>query len=280
MSVRGRSRSRSTNPYVQIGKFKTESQTKDEISDEEMPQEIADQPARKGQPLLTVTVFKPCLRLIHNITVEPIMFFFIFSKYLYLSLIELYFYQKFGLQALNDANSSVTDSSLLPNHSFCVNSSLLDDVLGNGTNDKVEGDALFLILMTYVSDDLTSILACLIAGPLSDRYGRKPAILFALLGNLLAAIVNVLLVYFNVSEYYFVGSSLLMGVTGGFTIVMTVSLAYVADVSSKRSLTFRIGILHAVSYTCRALADILTGQWLKRSGCNFNPVVWMDSIII
>ena len=216
---------------------------------------------------------KFCYTLIKSITVEPIMFLFMFNTYIYLALIELYFYQQFGLKALKDNNSSIT--ALLPNHSFCVNSSLLDDVLGNGTNDKVEGDASLIILINSALGQVTSVVVALIAGPLSDRYGRKPALLFALLGNTLASVINVLLVYFDLAVYYFIGSGLLMGATGGFTIIMAVSVAYVADVSSKQSLTFRIGILQAMLYISQALSDAVTGQWLKRSGCNFNPLLWL-----
>ncbi len=205
-----------------------------------------------------------------HITVEPIMFLFMFSTYIYLALIELYFYQYLGHKALTDANA--TD---LPTHSFCVNSSLLDDVLGNGTNDKVEGQASLIILISSASGQVTSVVVALIVGPLSDKYGRKLALLFALFGNMIACLVNVFLVYFELSVYYFIGSGLLMGVTGGFTIIMTVCVAYLADVSSKRWLTLRIAILQAMLYLSQALSDILTGQWLKRSGCNFTPLLWI-----
>ena len=206
-----------------------------------------------------------------HITVEPIMFLFMFSTYIYLALIELYFYQYLGHKALADVNNS-TD---LPTHSFCVNSSLLDNLLGNGTNDKVEGQASLIILISSASGQVTSVVVALIAGPLSDKYGRKLALLFALFGNMIACLINVFLVYFELSVYYFIGSGLLMGVTGGFTIIMTVCVAYLADVSSKRWLTLRIAILQAMLYLSQALSDILTGQWLKRSGCNFTPLLWI-----
>ena len=199
------------------------------------------------------------------------MFLFMFSIYLYLSLIELYFYQQFGLKALKDANST----DMIPNNSFCVNSSLLDDVLGNGTNDEVEGQASLVILINNASQFAISVVAALIAGPLSDKYGRKPALLFALIGNLIAALVNLLLVYFDMSVYYFIASSLLMGSTGGFTIIMTVNIAYLSDVSSERWLTLRIALLQAIHYSSQGLGDIVTGQWLRRSGCDFNPVLWL-----
>ncbi len=279
MSVGGRGRSSSTSSsrvrprhpaYVQIQESQIEEEDDDETSQDNSHGIISKQSAaRRSFKTCCLTVFKPaCLT-----AVEPIMFFFMFSRYLYLALIELYFYQKFGLKALNNDNSST--EGLLPNHSFCVNSSLLDDVLGNGTNDKVEGETAFVILLTTIPDYVISVLACLTAGPLSDRYGRKLPLLFALIGNTLASTLNVLLVYFDVGFYYFLSTSFLMGITGGFTIIVTVSLAYVADVSSKKSLTYRIGILHATSYISQALSDAVTGQWLKRSGCNFNPMLWL-----
>ena len=209
---------------------------------------------------------------IKRITVEPVMFLFMFSTYLYLALIELYFYQQFGLKALNDGNST---SHVLPKHAFCVNSSLLDHALGNGTNDKVEEQASLIILINSALGQVTSVVVALIAGPLSDRYGRRPALLFAMFGNTLASTVNILLVYLDLAVYYFIGSGLIMGVTGGFTIIMTVCVAYLADVSSKQWLTLRIAILQAMLYISQALSDAITGQWLKRSGCNFSPLLWL-----
>ena len=206
-----------------------------------------------------------------KITVEPVLFLFMFSIYLYLSLIELYFYQKFGLKALKDANST----DMVPNNSFCVNSSLLDDVLGNGTNDEVEGQTSLLTLINSSPQYAISVVAALIAGPLSDKYGRKPALLFALIGNTFAATINILLVYFDMSIYYFLTSSLLMGVTGGFTITVTICYAYLSDVSSKRWLTLRISLLQAMFFISQALSDAITGQWLRRSGCDFSPILWL-----
>ena len=206
-----------------------------------------------------------------NITVEPIMFLFMFSMYLYFALIQLYFYQKFGLKALEDANGT----DMAPNDSFCVNSSLLGSILGNGTNDEVEGQASLLELINSSPQFAISVVAALIAGPISDKYGRKPGLLFALIGNTLAATINILLVYFNLSVYYFLASSMLMGATGGFTIIMTVSIAYISDVSSKKWLTLRISLLQAMFYVSKALADAITGQWLRRSGCDFSPILWL-----
>ncbi len=194
-----------------------------------------------------------------------------FSIYLYLSLIQLYFYQQLGLKALEDANST----DMIPNNSFCVKSSLLDDVLGNGTNDEVEGQTSLLTLINSSPQFAISVVAGLIAGPLSDKYGRKPPLLFAIIGNTLAATINILLVYFEMSVYYFLISSLLMGVTGGFTIIVTICFAYLSDVSSKRWLTLRISLLQAMFYVSQALGDAITGQWLRRSGCDFSPILWL-----
>ena len=84
------------------------------------------------------------------------------------------------------------------------------------------------------------------------------------------------LVYFKVEVYFFIGSSLLLAVTDGFTIIMTVCVAYLADVSSQRWLTFRIAVLQAMLYISQALSDVITGQWLKRSGCFFDPLLWLS----
>ena len=253
------------------------------IQDEESEDEVilyVDKKSLNNEPTKTkdfrwncATFCRFTFVVIRSITVEPIMFLFMFSTYLYLALIELYFYQQFGLKTLRE------DSTFyMPNHSFCVNSILLNSELGNGTNDKVEGETSTLILLNSALGQVTSVVVALIAGPLSDRYGRKPALLFALLGVVIAAIVNMFLVYFTLDVYYFLGTSLLMGATGGFAIIMTVCVAYLADISSKRWVTLRIAILQAMLYVSQALSDAITGQWLKRSGCDFNPLMWLAVI--
>lgn len=192
-----------------------------------------------------------------------------FGTYLYLALIELYYYQQYGLEALRNSNFT------LPNQSFCVNSTLLDSVIGNGTNDLVQTRTSQLVLITSSTGQVTSVAVALVAGPLSDRFGRKPILLFALVGNLLAAVCNLLIVLFKLDMHFFIGSGILMGLTGAFSVIMTVSVAYLADTGSKRWLTLRINILQAMLYTSQALSDAVTGQWLKRTGCYFDPLLWL-----
>ena len=148
-------------------------------------------------------------------------------------------------------------------------------MIGNGTDDLVQTRTSQLILITSFCGQITSVVVVLVAGPLSDRFGRRPILAFALVGSLLAAVLNLLVVLFKLDMHYFVGSGIIMGSTGGFSVIMTVSVAYLADVSSKRWLTVRIAILQAMLYISQALSDTLTGQWLKRTGCYFDPLLWI-----
>lgn len=216
-------------------------------------------------------VYKTILLLLRNITVEPVMFLFMFGTYLYLALIELYIYQQYGLKALENINFN------MPNHSFCVNAMFLDRVVGNGTNDRVESEASLLILTISATGQVISVFVALVAGPLSDRYGRKPMLFFALTGNLIGAVLNIFIVYFHLDMHSLIASGLVLGITGGFSVVMTVCVAYVADVSTTKWLTLRIALLQAMLYTSQALSDVITGQWLKRSGCFFDPLLWLSA---
>ena len=152
---------------------------------------------------------------------------------------------------------------------FCMNVETLDQDLGNGTGNYVSERTSYLSLAIGITSQLPGIFAALIYGPLSDRVGRKPIMIVIPCASCLSAILILLLMYLEWPVELLAGIVTINGLVGGLPGMLTVVYSYVADVSSKRWLTVRIGIMEAMIYASGSLALLISGQWLKASECSF-----------
>lgn len=213
--------------------------------------------------------FRACLTLrrARIITVEPAFFLFMWARHLYLPLYEQYYYVHYGTQILQNT------SFPFPNGTFCLNSTDVDTYAGNGSFKFVETASNNLVVYGQIANRIPSIIASIIFGPLSDRFGRKLFLALIGTGTALQGSLALVTVYFQWSPYYFIIGHFISGAMGDFPGILTTGLSYIADISSKRWRGLRIGIIEAVSGIGAALGPILVGMWLQRNSCDFIPVL-------
>ena len=213
-----------------------------------------------------------CLNHAKVVTVEPVLFLYVFAHYLYLIVFELYSFNRYGREKLKEqgmANLSSLDSG-------CITTRFLDTHGSNNkTGDEVHALTAQLNLIVGTAGQLPSIFASLILGPLSDRYGRKPALLVILVGAATQAGLVAAIVSFRMNLYFFALSAGIRASTGGMAGLLTSSYSYIADVSSKKWLTLRLGILESMTFIGGMLSLAIGGTWVQKSGCDFEYPVWL-----
>jgi MFS transporter, DHA1 family, tetracycline resistance protein len=100
------------------------------------------------------------------------------------------------------------------------------------------GASPFVIGLLFASFSLSQLVASPILGDLSDRYGRRPVLIFSLLGTVLSfvmlALAGSLAVLF--------AARIIDGITGGS---ITTARAYIADVTTEENRARAFGLLGA-----------------------------------
>ena len=206
----------------------------------------------------------------HIVTVEPVVFLFTLGTYLYFPLYQQYYYLRYGVDQLEETNFT------LPNSSFCLNSTEIDEYGGNGTHKIVEKLSDNLLTYGALCNRLLSLIATLIMGPLSDKYGRRLVIIIVATGMLLQGIISLFIVHYHLSLYFFLVTQAIAGITGDFAAMLMACFTYVVDVSSVRYRTLRIAIAEAMLYFAGAIGEgLISGLWLQELNCYFIPPIWL-----
>ena len=199
--------------------------------------------------------------------IEPLLLLYMFSRFFYIPLFQQYYFARFGSDRLQNTSFS------FPNESFCIDSSLINKYNGKDGYKIVERYSNNLVLCTQLAVRIPGMITILILGPLSDRFGRKPILLLALFGTFLQGVFAVAIVGFNLSPYYFILSYFLTGICGDFTGLLAGAFSYIADVSTPKWRTFRIGIIEGMLSLGGALGQFVSGYWLNQANCYFLPLV-------
>lgn len=210
-----------------------------------------------------------CLQLCWSakiVTVEPLFFIYAFGVSFFVPVFQQYLYQSYGhARILN-----VTVEKY-----FCLNETFLDHVAGNGTNNEVQGESTRLVFYVTLADIITSVIAGLIIGPLTDWHGRKIALLLASFSSLLGSMLIICIVYFSLDLHFLILASFVSASLGGYLVMLMATLAYVVDVSTHKTRTLRIGVIQAVHNLAQTLAFITSGVWLQETDCDFRSLMWV-----
>lgn len=203
------------------------------------------------------------------ITVEPAVMLFMMGAFLFLPVYEQYYYFRYGVEILRATNF------IFPNKpSFCITTELLANYTGSNASYKQDiSSSNHLLSYGLIANRLPAAVVTVIFGPIMDRFGRRIGLIFPAIGCALQGMLTFFVVKLELNLYYFIAANLVAGLFGDFPVFLAAAFSYIADVSSTKWRSLRIGIIEAVISTGIGLGQFLGGYWLKKVHCNFVPLV-------
>lgn len=201
------------------------------------------------------------------ITVEPIVFVYMFASFLSYPTFQQLIY------------SSVC--SMTPNCSTVVtarvtgtnNNGSSYDNASNPVENAVRSEVSRWILYSNLAMSIPAILAALFYGSLSDLLGRKLFIVLPAFGGMLNTFL-IIVVSYTVPDkmYLFLIGFFILGLTGGYTALNFAVYSYVADISTTDHRTAKLSILESMTYFGATISSFISGIWIQQEG--YIPPYW------
>ena len=182
------------------------------------------------------------------VTVEPVLFAFMFCTFLLFPLQEQLIYKK-----ICDSNFNQTECSNL------------------NVNKKAEAfvQKRTSSWMLYINMATTfpSMFAAMILGPCSDKIGRKYILMMPLIGGIIESAALILNSYYHQWDV----SALLVGVTiagffGNYATILMGVFSYISDISVERSRTLRVSLLESMIFLGGAMGELIGGVLVDNAG--------------
>ncbi|XP_038071517.1 proton-coupled folate transporter-like [Patiria miniata] len=140
----------------------------------------------------------------------------------------------------------------------------------NAAADHVQSEASVWLLYMSLASGIPSMVSTIILCTMSDRLGRKMAMVLSLLGFTAQAAMTFVTVLFQLPLAVLLVGEFLQGLTGGFGLLFAASISYLADATSLKQRTMRIVIAETTSLLVTAVNEIVEGLLIKSYG--FIPV--------
>ena len=205
------------------------------------------------------------------IPVEVLFILFNFLVMFHPQIYKQLFFQRLAEEAVapnfTDLSNYTTQSS------YCLNQDLVVNYTSNATFEKVQRTANHFTMYCEIISLGTGSLVALIYGPLSDIIGRKPILVIGFTGILLAGVVQLCIVVFELNLYFNLLSVGMFGLGGGSATMTGIAFASVSDVTPKKWLAARMGIVESGVSIGMIMSFLIGFNWLQSDHCNFLPPV-------
>ena len=201
-------------------------------------------------------------------TVEPVVFLFMFGIYLLLFTYQQYFFWRYATSELAGTNFTEQHGS----SSFCVSA---DDLEKHGKSVKrVQESSSHLVSYVSLPGQVMCIVVAMIFGPLSDTLGRKFIFFSVGTGVVVEGMFVLCVVVYDLNVYLLIVSGFISGAFGGFASLLAASFAYAADVSTPgRCRSVRISLIGSMIFTAGVVAEGGAGKLLQALDCKFWPLL-------
>ena len=194
---------------------------------------------------------------------------YLFTAYFSLQLYQQYAFQRIATNTLVAELANASNTSADFNGTHCWSQETIENLTSENTFVNVQLGANHLNVISLVSFFLPSSLMVVLWGPLSDAFGRKPFMLLAIFGQTVSACLSLLIVYLELDLRFFAASEFVSGIFGGPGAMFALSFSYASDVTPKRWLTARIGLLEAAGLLAAAVSSSTSYRWIEHTDCNF-----------
>lgn len=143
----------------------------------------------------------------------------------------------------------------------------------NGDNDQcripeVQSRVSIFTLWGSLLAGLLSAVTSPKLGALSDRYGRKPILIFTSMGTILGEIITIFAATYpeTFPVWILLVGFALDGLTGSFIVAMAIANTYATDCTPPNMRNVAFGYFHGCLFTGLALGPILAGYLVKQTG--------------
>ena len=207
------------------------------------------------------------------ITVEVAVFLYCFSMYMTNLVSQQFMYQYFEvhyLRKLGYGNFSISG--------MCINPKLQFESCGDDQTTVqhcVQRDTSYLIRNLTIATTIIMSVTTLFIGPLTDKVGRKFALVLAALGNIVSFVLSLLVIYLQLPiRPMVIVAGVINGATGGLASTLVGAYTYISDISTNRYRTLRLGLIVAMMFISGGIGQYVCGVWLYHNNCTYEHLFW------
>lgn len=145
----------------------------------------------------------------------------------------------------------------------------------------VQAETSLWTIYCYLAANSPAILANLLMGPLSDKYGRKNVFIISLLGTFARSLGNAFAIYYKINIYIFVAFYGVEGICGLWMCTLNTSHSYVADITGTgKQRSFGMALIEICLGLGLTLGTLASGYIIADLGFMYPMVVSFSCIII
>ncbi|XP_013137271.1 PREDICTED: proton-coupled folate transporter-like [Papilio polytes] len=170
--------------------------------------------------------------------------------------------------ALNNIIFFRTCSHLL-NHTEEECKGFLSPIRSNSTKlleNDVQGYATFVLTVKTVMESIGPAIMSLFLGVWSDTYGRKPLIVWPMLGLALSSMLIVVYGLIDLNPWWYILTVIPFSFTGGFVVMFTGAYCYVSDIATTESTTLRMVFIDATISLGNVLGSLVSSYLILLIG--------------
>lgn len=207
-----------------------------------------------------------------HLTVEPVLFLFMFASFLSYTL-----FQELVHHLVCEQTDNCSSNASSETHSW--NGTARGCNEPSSTEQLVQTRSSHWLLYINLATGLPSVLVSVFYGSISDQKGRRPFIILPAVGTILNQVVILLTVYFHNSlplSFLLLGA-FASGVCGSYSVVNFAVYSYASDVSAQSKRTLQISVLESMTYLGATASLVIGGLWVS-SGHYAGPLLCIIAI--
>ena len=220
---------------------------------------------------IRIEVIKPKRRVI----IEPmLMMYYLFASPLS-QVSQLFVY---GRMEEIVAHRTGFNMSLLDEHSKNHSTNPCQEAINKSTiqynfTQAAQEENAHYSMITRLVYTAPSLMAMVILGSYSDKGGRRVAIVPFMVAEFFSTVVFFIVLYFKLSIWILQINNVIIGLSGGGSLMMVGCYSYIADITSKEERLFRFTLLVILEEMISIVGPIGFGYWIKKQGYIW-PVVF------
>ena len=131
---------------------------------------------------------------------------------------------------------------------------------------EIESAASYMIMQMALVYSASGIVSAMYLCSLSDKRGRRYALIPATIGDALQSFCIIIVDYFDLDIHYLFIGEFIGGLGGGWETLLVASFAYIADITSPKDRGLRIVVLELSILLSMGLVSVFTGYLIHYIG--------------